>query len=101
MIIKVLGPGCAKCTETAHIVTAAIQESGSDAVMEKISDLQQIMALGVMSTPAVVIGDTIMCLGRVPSKDEVKGWLASPNAAPQGKPFVPPSSGGCCCCGSK
>ena len=58
MLIKVLGPGCAKCKE-----------------VEKVTDFKEMMALGVMSTPAVIIDGTIMCTGRIPSKSEVMEWI--------------------------
>ena len=54
MIIKVLGPGCSKCVEAYEIVSKAVAASGSDATVEKITDLREIMALGVLATPAVV-----------------------------------------------
>ena len=76
MIIKVLGPGCSKCAEAYEIVSKAVAASGSDATVEKITDLREIMALGVLATPAVVI-DGIMCTGRVPSAEEVRGWLGA------------------------
>ncbi len=77
MDIKVLGPGCAKCKEAEKIVADAVQEAHSPATVEKITDFKAMMALGVMSTPAVVIDGTVMCTGRVPSKAEVLGWLAA------------------------
>ena len=61
MIIKVLGPGCSKCVEAYEIVSKAVAASGSDATVEKITDLREIMALGVLATPAVVIDGGIMC----------------------------------------
>lgn len=97
MLIKVLGPGCAKCKETENIVVAAVQEAGNGATVEKVTDLKEMMTLGVMSTPAVVIDDKIMCTGRVPSKSEVMGWIATPDAQASNNS----ASSGCCCCGSK
>lgn len=76
MIIKVLGPGCAKCDEAEQLVRKLIEKTGSDAVCEKVSDLKEMMALGVMSTPAVVIDGNIKCTGRVPSAYEITSWLA-------------------------
>lgn len=66
MIIKVLGPGCSKCVEAYEIVSKAVAASGSDATVEKITDLREIMALGVLATPAVVIDGGIMCTGASP-----------------------------------
>ena len=97
MLIKVLGPGCAKCKEAENIDKAAVQDAGSSAAVEKVTDLKEMMALGVMSTPAVVIDNKIMCTGRVPSKSEVMGWIATPGTPTSANS----ASAGCCCCGGK
>ena len=39
MLIKVLGPGCAKCKEAENVVNAAVQDAGSAATVEKVTDL--------------------------------------------------------------
>lgn len=75
MEIKVFGPGCAKCEETERLVSAAVREEGIDATVKKITDFKEMMAHGIMSTPAVAIDGKIMSLGRVPTKDEIKSWL--------------------------
>lgn len=77
MVIKVLGPGCSKCTEAYDLISKAVAAAGSDATVEKVTDLREIMALGVLATPAVVIDGGIMCTGRVPSKEEVAGWIGA------------------------
>ncbi len=75
MNIKVLGPGCSKCVETEKIIKNAIEEAGVDAVVEKVSNLQEIAKHGVFSTPAVVIDGQIKCAGKVPGRKVVLGWL--------------------------
>ena len=75
MEIKVLGPGCAKCSEAEKIMRAAVNEAGVTATIDKISDFQQIAKHGVFSTPAVVIDGQIKCVGKVPSKSEALAWL--------------------------
>ena len=81
MEIKVLGPGCAKCREAEEIVRAVVREARSDARVEKVTDLREMMALGVMATPAVVIDGKIKCAGRVPAPAEVRDWISGPDAA--------------------
>jgi small redox-active disulfide protein 2 len=54
-LIQVLGPGCAKCTKLKENVEAAVKESGVEAIVEKITDINVITGFGVMTTPAVVI----------------------------------------------
>jgi len=75
MNIKVLGPGCKKCIETEKIIKNAIKEAGVDAVVEKVSDIQEIAKHGVFSTPAVIIDGQIKCTGKAPGKKVVLGWL--------------------------
>ena len=80
MIIKVFGPGCAKCKETEQIVREAAQACGCAATVEKVTDFREMMAAGVLSTPAVSIDGTIVSSGRVPTRNEVMNWLAAPDA---------------------
>jgi len=75
MEIKVLGSGCAKCSETEKLMQAGVAEAGVNATIEKISDFQQIATFGVFSTPAVVIDGIVKCVGKVPSKAEALSWL--------------------------
>ena len=75
MEIKVCGPGCAKCHEVERIVNEALDESGIDASVEKISDFNEIAKLGVFSTPAVIIDGQVKCVGKVPTKKDVLAWI--------------------------
>lgn len=75
MKIQVMGPGCAKCDEAEKIVKSVIAEAGIEAVVEKVSDFKEIAGHGVFSTPAVVIDGQIKCVGKVPGRKEVEGWL--------------------------
>jgi small redox-active disulfide protein 2 len=75
MDIKVLGPGCPKCHETEKIVRDALAESGVAANLTKVSDFQEMAALGVFATPAVVIDGQVKCSGKVPAKKDVLAWI--------------------------
>ncbi|WP_449243215.1 thioredoxin family protein [Desulfovibrio sp.] len=75
MEIKVLGPGCPKCKEAEKVVREAVAAAGIDADVEKITDFQQMMRYGVMSTPAVVVDGVVKVTGRAPSRDEVLAWI--------------------------
>ena len=76
MNIQVLSPGCAKCAEVEQLVKKTVAAQGVAATVEKVTDLQTMMRMGVMATPAVVIDGAVKCTGRVPSPVEVEGWLA-------------------------
>ena len=73
--IQVLGTGCAKCNNLTAVAEAAAKLTGEPYMLEKITDLRQIMTFGVMTTPALVIDGKVMVAGKVPSIDEVKQML--------------------------
>jgi small redox-active disulfide protein 2 len=75
MDIKILGPGCPKCKQTAEIVQEAVTETGLSVSVEKITDVMEIAGYGVFGTPSVIIDGDVKCVGKIPSKDEVKKWL--------------------------
>jgi small redox-active disulfide protein 2 len=76
MEIKVLGPGCPKCEQTAQIVTEAVSEAGIDASIEKITDIMEIAGYGVFGTPAVVVNGEVKSVGKIPSKNDIKAWIS-------------------------
>ena len=67
MMIQVLGTGCAKCKTLYEIVNKAVQETGVDAKVEKVEDIQQIMAFEILMTPGLVIDGEVKAAGRVPT----------------------------------
>lgn len=73
--VQVLGPGCAKCNETAKVVQDAIAESGVEVSFEKVADFGVMAQLGVFTTPAVVVEGEVKVVGRVPKKADVLEWL--------------------------
>ena len=75
MEIKVLGPGCARCHQTADHVKEAVAESGIEADIEKVTDAMQIAGYGVFGTPAVIIDGEVKCVGKIPTKEDIKKWL--------------------------
>lgn len=75
MEIKVLGPGCMKCRKTEEIVREAIADLGVDAQVDKVTDILKIADYGVMGTPAVIVDGEVKCVGKVPSKEDVKRWI--------------------------
>jgi small redox-active disulfide protein 2 len=75
MQILVIGPGCAKCKTLAQYTEMAVKELGIQAEINKVTDLKQIMALGVMMTPALAVNGTIKVVGKVPGIPEIKAIL--------------------------
>jgi small redox-active disulfide protein 2 len=76
MQLLVIGPGCTKCKTLAQSTEQAVKELGITAEIHKVTDLQQIMALGVMMTPALAIDGNVKVVGKVPSIGELKTLLS-------------------------
>lgn len=74
--LLVVGPGCARCKTLAQFTEQAAKELGLQYELNKVTDLRQIMALGVMMTPALAINGTIKLVGKVPSVAELKTLLS-------------------------
>lgn len=71
MIIKVLGGGCDNCHKTKALAQTVVDELGLDAQIEEVKEMADIMAYGVMSTPAVVVDETVLHSGGVPTHDKM------------------------------
>ena len=71
MEIKVLGTGCKKCKAFEQQVRKIVESNNIEANVQKEEDLLQIMAYGVMSTPALVINEKVVVKGRVPNEKEI------------------------------
>jgi len=74
--VKVLGTGCANCKATVKLIEDAARAKGVTVNLEKVENIADIMAYGVMSTPGVVIDGRVVHAGGVPNKNAVEGWLA-------------------------
>jgi small redox-active disulfide protein 2 len=75
-LIQVLGTGCPKCHKLEESTRAAAQQMGLECEIFKVSDINAIMQMGVMMTPALVVDGKVMVSGKVPSVDELKKLLA-------------------------
>ena len=75
MDIKVLGPGCPKCSQTEKVAKEAVAEAGVEAQIEKVTDAMEIAGYGVFGTPAVVVDGEVKSVGKIPKKQDVIGWI--------------------------
>lgn len=69
--IKVLGSGCANCHKVEELAKQAIKQLAVDAKVEMVTDMQEIMRYGVMSTPGLVINEKVVSTGRVPALSQI------------------------------
>lgn len=75
MIIKILGSGCKNCRTLQENTEEAVKEAGLEAEIIKVTDFKDIMAYGVMSTPALVIDERVISSGRVLKPKEISKIL--------------------------
>ena len=70
--IKVLGSGCRNCEITANVIAQAAKDAGVAIEIEKVTDIAEIMAYGVMSTPGVVVDGKVVHAGGLPGPDQAR-----------------------------
>ena len=75
--IKVLGPGCANCIRVADLAHQAVRSLGAEATVEKVTGFAEIRKYKILATPGLVIDETVVCAGRIPTIAEVTSWLTN------------------------
>ncbi len=78
--IQVLGPGCPKCRALVRSAEEAVASLGLDGVVEKVTDIREIVAFGIMTTPALAVDGDVKSVGKVLTVDQVKALLAEGDA---------------------
>ncbi len=73
--IRILGPGCISCNRLEEMVISILSEHGLPADIEHVKDLDEIWRYGVIQTPALVIGNRVLCSGRLPTRAAVEAWI--------------------------
>ena len=74
-VIEVLGPGCANCQRLEANTRSAVDMTGAQAQIVKVTDYAKISSYGIMSTPGLVIDGEVVSFGRVPSSTDIAEWL--------------------------
>lgn len=75
MRVRVLGPGCARCQVLFESTKAAIEKLGVDACVEKVNDVGEMAARGILASPALLIDDELVVAGFVPSLSQLEDLL--------------------------
>lgn len=75
--VKVLGPGCKRCTATAEMVQAEANKLGVPVTIEKVTDYAAIAGYGIASTPGIVIDGKVVHAGGLPKAEDLARWLAA------------------------
>ena len=76
MLIKIGGGGPPNSPPHQPPPRTAPAELGVAADFVHVTQMEQIMAYPIMTTPALVVVEQVKCSGRIPSKDELRSWLS-------------------------
>lgn len=75
MNVKVLGGGCSKCETLLANAKEAIEKAGVKAEVEYITDFDVIGSYGIMSTPALMVDEKIVSMGKVLKSSDIEKFL--------------------------
>lgn len=73
--IEILGTGCPKCRQLTAAADEAARRLGLDYELVKVTTIPDILARGVMLTPALVVDGQVRAAGRVPPPAELDRLL--------------------------
>lgn len=76
MKIQILGVGCPKCKTLLANVEAVVQELKLEAEIEKVTEIQEIVSFGIMSTPGLAVNGKVLSAGKALSTEQIKELLA-------------------------
>ncbi|MBE0606990.1 MAG: TM0996/MTH895 family glutaredoxin-like protein [Deltaproteobacteria bacterium] len=75
--LQILGTGCPNCRKLTENTEAAATRLGIPCRIEKITEIEKIMAFGVMATPALVVDGVVKLSGKIPTTEEIQEILIS------------------------
>jgi small redox-active disulfide protein 2 len=76
--LQILGMGCAKCVKLTAVAETAAKDLGLDYEVEKVTDPEEFVRLGVMVTPALVVDGKVKSMGQIPTAAQMKKLLEAP-----------------------
>ncbi|MFA7208770.1 MAG: thioredoxin family protein [Parcubacteria group bacterium] len=99
MDIKILGTGCPNCIKLEENTKQALAELKMEARVEKVTEIQEIISYGIMSTPALVIDGVVAMAGQVPNVEKIKQIITDNKTESDRAENKTAGSGGCGCGG--
>lgn len=97
MKIQVLGAGCSSCKKLYELTKQAAEELNLQTEVEYITDIQKIVALGIMTSPVLVVNDRPVISGFVPDINRIKEALGDNHDETT---VIKKGAGGCSCGGN-
>jgi len=77
MKIEVYGTGCPKCNMLEANAKKVLKNLGVQVEVSKVTDIEEIVNKGLMSTPALAIDGEVVVAGRVASVRELTELISS------------------------
>lgn len=75
IFVKILGTGCKKCQNLENKVRELVTANNIDAIVEKVTDIQEMVNYGIMMTPGLIINEQVKSFGIIPKDDQLISWL--------------------------
>jgi small redox-active disulfide protein 2 len=75
MNVQILGTGCARCKKLEENTRKALNELSIDCIIEKVTELNDIMEYGIMITPGFAIDKQVKSSGRLLTVDQIKDLI--------------------------
>ena len=73
--VQILGTGCRNCLATYRLIEEVAQAKGVEIALTKVEKIDEIMRLGVLITPGVIVDGRIVHSGGVPDRKKIESWL--------------------------
>ena len=74
--IKVFGPGCSNCKKLEEVSRMAAGLAQFEVEILKVTDMQEIIAAGVIKTPGLMINGKLVSSGRIPAPATIADWIS-------------------------
>ena len=78
--IQILGTGCPKCRKLTENAGMAANDLGLEFVLEKVTDINEIMKFKIWQTPGLVVDGEVKSAGKVLAIEEIKKILEQAQA---------------------
>jgi len=75
MNIKILGVGCSRCKKLEQQVRDLVAKNNINTEIEKVSEIQDMIKYGIMSTPGLVINEKLKSSGIIPKDEQILNWI--------------------------
>ncbi len=84
MKIEILGSGCKNCEDLYENVLTALHRTGlrDGTVVTKVKDIDEILKLGVYTTPGLVVDGDVISTGKVLSSQQIEEKLRTRTTTP-------------------